>query len=90
MPQHTEAELRKRQREEVARLNANATRKSAFDVADEQAAAQRSRDDNTVNNSATRARGTAPVVSIGGQPTDDVVTSAQTGKPAPRPKRKKK
>ncbi len=60
MPQHTEAELRKRVTEEVARRNRLATKRDAFKVADEQQAASRARDLRTVNNAATRERGEAP------------------------------
>ena len=60
MPQHTEAELRKRVSEEVARRNRLAVRRDPFKVAEEQQAAARARDLRTVNNEATRARDEAP------------------------------
>lgn len=73
-------QIRQEQLARIARLNQNANRRSAFQVADEQAARARARDDDTVNNSSTRARGTAPVISNKGQPIDDVVAEAETGR----------
>lgn len=82
MPEQTERE------KERARKLAQGPTKSAFDKDKEDLQRQRDRDirDASVNNERTRATGV--FTSKGAQPVDDVVTSAQTGRPARRPKRK--
>lgn len=73
---------------ERARKLAQGPTKSAFEKDTEDLARAKARDerDASVNNERTRSTGL--FTSKGAQPIDDVVTSAQTGRPARRPKRK--